>query len=85
MEYKIIKKLLNLDYLYDNIYVINIIGGIRMYKKLGVNRKSGISLILLIITIVVILILAAGIILTLSKMNPIGEANSANIKSSNSK
>lgn len=55
-----------------------------MFEKLGVNKsfnkRRGISLILLIITIIIILILAAGVIFTLSKMNPVGEANSAKFK-----
>ena len=55
-----------------------------MFEKLGVkkcfNNKSGISLILLIITIIIVLILAAGVIFTISKMNPVGEANSAKFK-----
>lgn len=55
-----------------------------MYKNLGVknnvNNKNGISLILLIVTVVVVLILAAGIIITLSNMNPVNEANKAKYK-----
>lgn len=46
----------------------------------NIKNKRGISLILLIITIIVILILAASVIFALSKMNPIGEANSAKYK-----
>ena len=44
------------------------------------NKKKGISLIVLIITIIVVIILAAVVILTISKNNPIKSAKEAKFK-----
>ena len=43
-------------------------------------RKMGISLITLIITIIVVIVLSTAVILTISKNNPIGEANKARLQ-----
>jgi len=42
-----------------------------------INKKHGISLIVLVITIIVIIILAGAVILSLSTNNPIASANKA--------
>ena len=42
-----------------------------------INKKQGISLIVLVITIIVIIILAGAVILSLSSNNPIQSANKA--------
>ena len=42
-----------------------------------INKKQGISLIVLVITIIVIIILAGAVILSLSSNNPIKQANNA--------
>lgn len=43
-------------------------------------KKSGISLLTLIITIIVIIILAGALILSISKSNTVGQANEAKFK-----
>ncbi|MDF2866404.1 MAG: hypothetical protein K0R72_1222 [Clostridia bacterium] len=46
-----------------------------------INKREGISLIVLVITIIIVIILAGGVILTLSANNPISSANEAVFKS----